>query len=82
MINYNTKSQLIDMIPVLIISLLIFLLMSILTSYMANYSSIVQICTSGVVGCIVYLLINYLFKIKAMMFSLNLLKIKKYDSSN
>lgn len=81
MINYNTKSQLMDMIPVLIISSLIFLLMSRLIFYMENYSLIVQICVSSVVGCIIYLLINYLFKIKAMMFSLNLIKIKKYDSS-
>ena len=74
LINYNTKSQLYDMLPVCLIAFVTGIIMINSVFLLAGFSLILQIIITSFVGLIFYLFLNYLLKVKAFMYGIELIK--------
>lgn len=79
MINYSLKEQLLDMMPVLFISLLMSLLIFISSSLLNGFNEIIQITMPLLIGLIFYSSINFFIKQKTFMFILQIIKNKKFQ---
>lgn len=62
LLNYKRKEQLFDIIPILLLSIVTFVIIYTIVFYMKNYSNILQLLTSAFVGFIFYLGVNYSFR--------------------
>jgi O-antigen/teichoic acid export membrane protein len=76
MINYNTKSQILDMFPVLLKSGSMSGIMFLIVFLLKGHSEYIQLITASVVGFSFYFLINFLFKAPQLFFAVNLFKRK------
>ena len=75
LINYNSKSQILDMLPVVSVALITFILMCGCVSLLDEFSLLVQIAASVVVGVIAYITLSVVFKISALNHSIQTIKI-------
>ena len=73
-INYNTKSQLYDMIPTFLITLITFILMSSSVFLLNEWSLISQIIIPSILGIIFYFGINLIFKVDALLYIISFFK--------
>ena len=76
-IEYSTKRQLLDMLPILLLSGLTFLLMYFSVYLFIDYSDIVQIAFASLIGITFYLLINSFFKVSPLYALLTIIKNRK-----
>jgi O-antigen/teichoic acid export membrane protein len=77
-INYTTKQQLCDMLPVLITSGIVYLTMELLVIQLETRSNYLQIILSTLIGFSLYLLVHYAIRSSNLKFAVNLIKqIKK-----
>lgn len=76
MIGYTLKKQLYYIIPLLSIASIIFYLMHMLGLQIESYHVLLRIALPMVLGCILYILVNYISKNEALFFLINLLKTK------
>ncbi len=76
-IKYSTKRQLLDMLPVFLISSLVFVIMTFLVIQLEMISIYLQIIVPSVVGILFYLTINYIISSTPLMFALKLIKERK-----
>jgi hypothetical protein len=74
MINYKTKSQLLDMLPIALISGFIFIIMALIVKLLITYSLILQIIISSFIGIFIYILVNYLIQSRPLLFAIKLIK--------
>lgn len=74
LINYQTKSQLYHMLPIVFITFFTFVIMYRSVLLLDNFSFLFQIIISSVNGLIFYLSLSYMFKIKAFTYLLELAK--------
>ena len=74
MINYKMGRQFLDMLPVLLISGIVYILMTWLTNLLGNHSLLVQILAPSLAGALLYGIINYIIKAEPILFTLTLLK--------
>lgn len=77
LINYSTKRQLLDMLPILLLAGLTFILMNYSVYLFIGYSDIVQIAFASVIGITFYLLINSFFKVSPLYALLTIIKNRK-----
>jgi len=77
LINYSTKRQLLDMLPILLLASLTFLLMYYSVYLFIDYSNIVQIAIASLTGITFYLLINSFFKASPLYALLTIIKNRK-----
>ncbi len=77
LINYSTKRQLLDMLPILLLASLTFLLMYYSVYLFIDYSNIVQITFASVIGITFYLLIHSFFKASPLYALLTIIKNRK-----
>lgn len=77
MINYTTKNQLLDMLPVLIVSGFMYGVMTFLLQVLESNSLYVQIILSSIAGFLVYVLINFIIKATPFMLVLKIIKERK-----
>lgn len=77
LINYTTKQQLIDMLPILLLSGITFLLMYYILNLLNNYSNIVQIIVPSMAGIIFYIFVNYLYSKSPLHFTIDIIKNRK-----
>src|SRR5690606_27304776 len=73
MINYSSKDQFLDMLPIFVISGLMFGVVSFTLEYLENTQLIYKILIGLFVGVIFYLLINRIFKTEPLIYLLTLL---------
>jgi len=76
-INYSTKRQLLDMLPILLLACLTFLLMYYSVYFFVDYSEIVQIVFASIIGISFYLLIHSFFKASPLYALLTIIKNRK-----
>ena len=74
LINYSTKRQLLDMLPILLLASLTFLLMYYSVYLFIDYSNIIQIAIASLIGITFYLLIHSFFKASPLYALLTLIK--------
>ena len=74
LINYSTKRQLLDMLPILLLACLTFLLMYFSVYLFIDYSEIVQIVLASIIGISFYLLIHSFFKSSPLYALLTIVK--------
>ena len=77
MINYSGKNQFFDMLPIFVISGVMFGLVSFLLTYLENSQLIFQILIGAFVGAIFYFLVNRILKTEPLIYLLILIKEKK-----
>ena len=77
MINYSSKNQFLDMLPIFIIGGLMFGLVSLTLGYIEDTQLIFQILIGAFVGVVFYFLINRILKTESLIYLLTLLKEKK-----
>ena len=77
LINYNTKRQLLDMLPILLLASLTFLLMYYSVYLFIDYSNIIQITFASLIGITFYLLIHSFFKASPLYDLLTIIKNRK-----
>ena len=77
LIDYSTKSQLLDMLPILLLAGLTFLLMYYSVYLFIDYSNIVQIAFASLIGITFYLLIHSFFKASPLYDLLTIIKNRK-----
>lgn len=73
LINYKTKDQVLDMIPIFSIAGIIAIFMFAFTYILKNYSLYFQIIIPALVGIILYVGIHYVFKTRVMKIILELI---------
>ena len=73
--TYKLKDQLIDVLPVTIITLFTIILMIIIKSFFQN--SYLQLIVAPVIGISFYILMGYIFKRDNLLEVLKLIKIRK-----
>ena len=73
-INYNTKSQLYDMLPTFLITLITFILMSSSVFLLNEWSLISQIIIPSILGIIIYSALNLIFKVDALIYIISFFK--------
>ena len=78
LINYETKSQLYDMLPIFLLTFFTYIIMNGTVLFLDNFSFLFQIIISLLNGIIFYLSLSFLFKIKAFIHLLEF--IKKYET--
>lgn len=76
-INYSTKQQLYDMLPVFLLSSMVFFVIRFIVNLLQDFNLYLQIIISLAVGIIIYFSANYLIKSKPMLYALEILKTKK-----
>ncbi|MDA8807649.1 lipopolysaccharide biosynthesis protein [Flavobacteriaceae bacterium] len=74
LINYNTKSQLYDMLPVCFITFVTGIIMMESVFLLNEFPHLLQITITGFIGLIFYISINYIMKVKAFMYAIELIK--------
>lgn len=79
MINYTMKQQLIDIIPVFIISICMGIVVFFVNSNLTTYNNFSRLVISSIAGTVVYLLLAIIFKFQATKDIQNI--IKKNDTS-
>ena len=72
-INYNTKSQLLDMFPVFFITFITFIIMNFSVNLLNEFSLYLQIILPSFLGIVFYLSLNYFLRIKGLMYVLELI---------
>jgi len=77
MINYTTKNQLLDMLPVLVISAIMYYAMTLLLHILVLNSLYLQIVLPTIVGFFVYILINFFINATPFILVLKILKERK-----
>ena len=77
LINYSTKKQLLDMLPIVLLAGLTFLLMYYSVYLMIDYSNSIQIAFASLVGITFYLGINAFFKVSPMYALITIIKNRK-----
>jgi len=77
LINYNSQQQLLDIIPILLISIITFILIYTIVFYMKNNNNILQVLISLFVGFLFYLGINYSFRKNPIHDLIKLIKNRK-----
>ncbi|WP_299534700.1 lipopolysaccharide biosynthesis protein [Ulvibacterium sp.] len=77
LINYSTKRQLLDMLPILLVAGLTFLLMYYSVYLFIDYSDVVQMAFASVIGITFYLLIHSFFKESPLYELLTFIKNRK-----
>jgi O-antigen/teichoic acid export membrane protein len=77
LIDYSTKRQLLDMLPILLLAGLTFLLMYYSVYLFIDYGNIVQIAIASLIGITFYLLINSLFIVSPLYALLTIIKNRK-----
>jgi O-antigen/teichoic acid export membrane protein len=75
-IHYTTKKQIMDMVPIFLISSFVFIIMDFLTKQLFMNSVYIQIIVPSLVGFLIYIFINYLMKSIPLKLALNLIKDK------
>jgi O-antigen/teichoic acid export membrane protein len=73
-IHYTTKRQLLDILPVFLISGFVFLIMSFLTILLKTNSIYLQIIVPSIAGVAFYLTIHYFIRSTPLQFALKLIK--------
>ena len=74
MINYTLKTQLLDMLPVFVITVIVFVVMQFGVQFLDLQPLIVQIFIPLLIGVPLYLGIHYMFKTKAIVYALTFIK--------
>lgn len=77
LINYSTKRQLLDILPILLTSGLTFLLMYHAIQFFNNYNQIIQIIFALLTGTLFYVIIHSFFKKSPLYLLLTLIKNRK-----
>ena len=77
MIQYPVKKQIIDMLPTLIISLIVAGIMGFIKNLFLEFNFIIQIIIPSVTGIILYIVLNYVFKIPSFLYTIELIKNRK-----
>ena len=77
LIDYKTRSQLLDMLPIILISGVMFLVIDKGSSFFYHYSNIIQIALSVVIGTVFYISVNLLFPKSPIYELLLMIKNKK-----
>ncbi|MDE3743496.1 lipopolysaccharide biosynthesis protein [Maribacter polysaccharolyticus] len=77
LIDYSTKRQLLDMLPILLLACLTFLLMHFSVYLFIDYSNIAQITIASLIGITFYLLIHSFFKASPLYALLTIIKNRK-----
>ena len=74
MISYTLKAQLLDMLPVFVITVIVFVVMQFGVQFLDLQPLIVQIFIPLLIGAVLYVGIHYMFKTKAIMYALTFIK--------
>lgn len=77
LIDYSTKNQLLDMLPILLSASLTFLLMYFSTKLLNDYNQILQITLASLVGILFYVLVHSFFKTSPLYALLTIIKNRK-----
>lgn len=76
-INYSTKNQLLDMLPIFILSVLMSLIMLMVLPLLTSFNNIIQVLLTSIIGICAYLAASFLFKIPSFIYLTNLIKNRK-----
>jgi O-antigen/teichoic acid export membrane protein len=76
-INYTTNKQLRDMLPILILSGIMFILMYLTFHFLLSFPLSVQIILPVIIGAVFYFTVNLLFKIPSFLYLQTLIKERK-----
>ena len=79
MINYKMKQQLLDILPVFVISICMGIIVFFVNSNLTTYNNFSRLVISSIAGTLVYLVLAIIFKFQAIKDIQNL--IKKNDTS-
>lgn len=76
-INYTTKKQLRDMLPIFILSGVMFIIMYGTFHFLLSYPLLIQIVLPAIIGTVFYFTINSLFKVPSFLYLQKLIKERK-----
>ena len=77
LIDYSTKRQFLDMLPILLLASLTFLLMYYSVYLLIDYSNIIQLTFVSLIGITFYLLIHSFFKVSPLYDLVTIIKNRK-----
>jgi O-antigen/teichoic acid export membrane protein len=76
-IHYTTKKQLRDMLPIFILSAIMFIVMYLTFYFLLSFPLSVQIILPGIIGAVFYFTISSVFKIPSFLYLQTLIKERK-----
>ncbi|WP_139956346.1 lipopolysaccharide biosynthesis protein [Flavicella sediminum] len=77
LIDYGSKKQLIDLLPIMLLAILMCGIMYFSMMLLHDYHEFIQLVVPAIVGSLFYLFMNYLFKLRPIFEVLNIIKNRK-----